>query len=170
MLIPSRYFDGVDTLTYGYPWITPEAICWLEKNLNKSMHVIEFGCGGSTIFLARLCATVYSIDNNIEWIVKTDLALHAAGLSNADLYTAKALPDALASFNRTYDVAFVDCCDMDRYQIVKHMVSRSKIIVVDNYDAEYVGNTDALFDATWQILTYDDLHWVGKGTKIYFKK
>ena len=65
------------------------------------------------------------------------------------------------------DVAFIDCCDISRYDLCKHMSTRAKIVVVDNYAADYVGATDDFFDEHWQILCYNDLHWQGKGTKIY---
>ena len=169
MLIPSNYYDGVDTLKWGYPWITPESIYWLETNITHEMSAIEFGCGGSTIFLSRFCKSVFTMDNNSQWVTNTRQAIFNLNIINVELEYVTSLEECLSFFNHKYDIAFIDCCDLNRYELVKHARNQSNIIVVDNYDADYVGDTDALFNADWQIFRYDDLHWVGRGTKIYQK-
>lgn len=49
------------------PWITPEAIERLSTLLRPTDHGLEFGAGGSTIWLARRCATVRSVDGFAFW-------------------------------------------------------------------------------------------------------
>ncbi len=49
------------------PWWSYEAIDWAAKNLNADHRVFEWGSGGSSVFLSRLCKSVLSIENDAEW-------------------------------------------------------------------------------------------------------
>ncbi|MDD2298157.1 MAG: hypothetical protein PHQ67_05385 [Fermentimonas sp.] len=60
--------SGDSTLSRGLPWITYDAIKFLEKICNKSMKVFEWGSGGSTIFFATRCKEVTSVEHDTFWI------------------------------------------------------------------------------------------------------
>jgi predicted O-methyltransferase YrrM len=171
IFIPSNYYEGRDTLTLEYPWTTPESITWLDDNLRFSMSVVEFGCGGSTIFLGRRCGHVLSMDNNPNWIKETKKAITDKGLDDRILLlSVTSIEECKNAANHKYDVAFIDCCDISRYELAVYMHDRANIVVIDNYAAAYVGDTDAIYNDGWDIYIFDDLHWQGRGTKIYQRR
>ncbi len=59
--------SGTGTLSLKLPWITYDAIDFLSKICTLEMTVFEWGSGGSTLFFARHCRHVTSVEHNIEW-------------------------------------------------------------------------------------------------------
>lgn len=49
------------------PWLTEAAIAFMASYLKSDMRVLEFGAGGSTIWMSRRCH-VTSIEHNEAWI------------------------------------------------------------------------------------------------------
>jgi hypothetical protein len=49
------------------PWMTFSSIRSLEKNINRSMNVFEYGCGGSTLFLCEHAEKVVSVEHDKGW-------------------------------------------------------------------------------------------------------
>jgi 16S rRNA G966 N2-methylase RsmD len=70
---------GLLRIFWGYrpvlPWIPYSAIKEIEKIINKHSIILEFGSGMSTIWLARKCDKVYSVEDSEDWfdIVKEKL-------------------------------------------------------------------------------------------------
>jgi hypothetical protein len=64
---------SVDSMGAAIPWWSYGAIDFVESRLNTTMNVLEFGSGGSTVWLASRVNSVVSIENDPEWtkIVKT---------------------------------------------------------------------------------------------------
>lgn len=54
------------------PWLTKEAIKFLEKFLNQKSDakILEFGCGGSTIWFSKRTKNLISIEHNFAWYKK----------------------------------------------------------------------------------------------------
>jgi len=79
--MPDKYnfYKGRFTIEIGYPWLSYGAIISMEQLLKPTHNVLEFGCGGSTIFFSRRCNSVKSYDCNKEWVEKT-----RAGLNGSD--------------------------------------------------------------------------------------
>ena len=59
---------GRDALNKGEPWIVPEALEFLLTVLQPHWNVFEWGCGGSTVFFSKRCASLVGIEHNPEWI------------------------------------------------------------------------------------------------------
>ena len=51
----------------GLPWLTFGAIRFLDGWLKPGMRVFEYGCGGSTIFLAARVKEVVSVEHDEGW-------------------------------------------------------------------------------------------------------
>lgn len=64
---------SVDAAGSPIPWWSYGVIDFVEERLAKTMSVLEFGSGGSTVWLATRVAQVVTVENNPEWaaIVKT---------------------------------------------------------------------------------------------------
>ena len=69
----------------GLPWINLNAICFLEKFLRADMIVFEYGSGGSTIFFAKRCRHIVSIEDNREWVLTVCNKLHRLCLTNTSI-------------------------------------------------------------------------------------
>lgn len=50
------------------PWLSEQAIEYFSNLLTKEMDVIEFGAGGSTLWLAERVKSVTSYENDADWI------------------------------------------------------------------------------------------------------
>lgn len=51
----------------NYPWLNQDAILLLENLISKNDIGLEFGSGRSTIWLAKMCRSLISIENNENW-------------------------------------------------------------------------------------------------------
>lgn len=67
---------GRSALKNGEPWIVPESLGHLKTILRPDWKIFEWGAGGSTIFWARNCQLVVSIEHNIEWIQRVHKMIH----------------------------------------------------------------------------------------------
>ena len=54
------------------PWYTYEAVLWLYQNARPEWNVLEWGAGASTIWFARHCAAVSSIESDEKWSIKIE--------------------------------------------------------------------------------------------------
>jgi hypothetical protein len=59
--------SGKSPLQAGTPWMTFEAIDFLNKNIHKEMVVFEYGSGGSSIYFSKHAKQVYSVEHDREW-------------------------------------------------------------------------------------------------------
>jgi hypothetical protein len=67
------------------PWWPIAEINQVEKLLDKNMTVIEFGSGGSTIWLASRIKRVLAIEHNHEWAESVSDRLRVAGIRNCEV-------------------------------------------------------------------------------------
>ena len=51
----------------GEPWFNPRAIRYLQRRLQAGQSVLEWGSGGSTLWLIARGARVISVDDDAEW-------------------------------------------------------------------------------------------------------
>lgn len=58
-------------LDYGLPWLTYDAVSWLDSYLSKEMTVFEWGGGSSTIYFAKRVKLVISVEHDWEWYKST---------------------------------------------------------------------------------------------------
>jgi precorrin-6B methylase 2 len=130
------------------PWFSYGAIDFLETFLRPEMRVFEFGSGGSTIFFARRCASVESVEDDPAWAARVRERMAQLGLTNV------ALTECPFDFNRpaefaesqylarvrdgSYDVIVVDGADNDYsirplcFEVAQDRVNAGGIIVVDD--------------------------------------
>jgi predicted O-methyltransferase YrrM len=66
------------------PWLTPEAIRLLDSMLRPIDVGAEFGSGRSTLWLARRCARLTSVEHDDAWHARVAGTLASAGLTNVD--------------------------------------------------------------------------------------
>jgi len=172
VLIPANYWDGFHTLDLEIPWITPEAIHSLFLFLKPYHTVLEFGSGGSTLFFSKRAKSVLSFETLKPWYEKMSKKIkESSRWSNVDLHFVSTVQDCSNIIgDKKFDVILVDICEISRFDLAemsRKLVNPQGIILVDNYSAPYCFDLEKLFTDCKQA-TYDDSHWAGNGTKIFY--
>lgn len=80
----ARQTLGRNPLDVRQPWITFQAMDWLEEHLRPQWRVFEYGSGGSTIFYAQRVAHVTSVEHDPAWHGDVVRKLAELGLANCD--------------------------------------------------------------------------------------
>lgn len=94
------------------PWITFEAIDWLESYLRPDMKVFEWGSGGSTLFFAPRVNTVTTVEHDQEWYSAVKSSIHAANVDNVHLclqppiYLPESSPQFRSTLKQYQDYSF----------------------------------------------------------------
>lgn len=73
------------TGTTDEPWITRDAITFLEKILTKDTVMIEYGCGTSTAWYAQRVKHLTSIEHDKGWYDRVYKYLQFKNIKNVDL-------------------------------------------------------------------------------------
>ncbi|MEI6787307.1 MAG: class I SAM-dependent methyltransferase [bacterium] len=68
------------------PWITFDAKLWLDRHVNESMSIFEWGSGGSTLYFAKHARQVVSVDHNADWYQTVLATLSHEKLKNAECF------------------------------------------------------------------------------------
>lgn len=72
-------------LSEARPWLTDGAIQFLENHVWSTHQVLEFGSGGSTIFLAERAFHVFSFESRVSWYCAVCDELEKRELENAEV-------------------------------------------------------------------------------------
>ena len=108
---------GRQALSLGEPWIVPESLAYLRTILSPSWSVFEWGAGGSTVFWAKNCASIISIEHHPDWAKRVREMLLDRGLSpHVVQYIARDDDDTFHSYadailvypEDSFDLVFVD--------------------------------------------------------------
>jgi len=130
-----RKKDSIDKDGNPIPWITYPAIEFLKTRLNKSMEVSEYGCGNSTLWLAKRVKSVISIEHNKSWFEKVNkikpknVTLILKELNSGD-YSREIL-----NYYNSFDIIVID--GRDRVKCVKNSLNALKengVVVWDDSD------------------------------------
>lgn len=100
-------------LSHKIPWITFDAVDYLEEIITPGMKVFEWGSGGSTLFwLNRGAAQLVSIEHDAEWHAK--LLPHVRDFAQADyrLVVPEPLPDKADAGDASDPDAYSTCSDL----------------------------------------------------------
>jgi len=72
-----KLFKPIDNDNNPLPWMNYSVVEFLNKRLNKSINVFEYGSGYSTIYFSKLVKKITSIEYNNEWFEKISNKLNA---------------------------------------------------------------------------------------------
>ena len=67
------------------PWWSLSAIREMEKHLNHSHRVFEWGSGGSSVFLARRCKELTTIEHDPDWFEQVGAIINEQEIGNSQL-------------------------------------------------------------------------------------
>ena len=177
------FLRGLDTLSVGYPWLTLGAIMTLERILTKDMNVCEFGGGGSTVFFAKRCEFVYTIETNEKWINSLCDKLKELDIDNVVFAKSNSEEESIDHINKAnneiFDVILVDSGwfidengnkrDPNRRILFEAAIPKLKkggYLIIDNY--QHYGMRHFKYEG-FEVYTFDDIGHSGRGTKICVK-
>lgn len=125
---------SVDADGEPIPWFTYPAIEYLKQLDLTDMTVFEFGAGYSTLFWARRCKNVVTVEHDANWIAE----ITAAAPDNLRLIRAdgeEAYSAAIESTGLEFDVVVIDGWYRDACAVPALNCLRSGgMVVLDNSD------------------------------------
>ena len=139
--------SGKTPIEIRMPWLTEGAIKKLQKDIKPGFKVLEYGCGGSTLFFLDNGCKVTSVDHNSNWLDRVEkklqkgqrqnwLPIHIQNDDNIDNFeTAYVNAPYQKSKNNEYDIILID--GLAREQCLQKTLTLNnyqKYIVLDNSD------------------------------------
>ncbi len=118
------------------PWLTQPAIHYLGSVVNKRTRVLEFGCGGSTVWFANRTPLLTTIEHDMKWLAKVrdertryDYGYRLFGLPYAQ--ACDEFPDM------TFDLVLVDGRDRVKcVEAARRIVKPRGVLMVDNMERD----------------------------------
>ena len=112
---PRATLTGLLRIFFGYrperPWISYSAAAEIDAHLNEKSVVLEYGSGMSTVWLAKRCERLYSVEDNETWHRMIEERLSRHSLNNVTLEYSPD-EDAYCSFpnddSLRFDLFFID--------------------------------------------------------------
>lgn len=166
------------------PWLTKEAVKFLDSIIHSKYRVLEFGSGSSTIYFAERVKHVCSVEHAKVWHEAVGYALEDKGLKNTCRFL---IPDPITSVNyRKYILnlnKYISRCPNEAFDIVlvdgrkrdicirysSFCVKKGGWLILDNYDTEKSQKAVDGFLLNWEPHFFDSPGWGGKGTAFYRK-
>ena len=172
----STFRRGKYTVEIGYPWLARGSIMALERVLTPEFKVLEFGCGGSTVFFSKRCKSVKSIEYSQEWIDKVKAKIGEESNVTFQLIDKTTIIDRLKEEPDDYYDLILDDIGNDLSwlkirlaiaNLVHQKLKKNGFLVIDNYMDRYVNRIR--YDG-FDIYTFDEFNYPGKGTRICIKQ
>ncbi len=171
------YMKGHGTLKVGYPWLSLGAILTLERLLQPTWRVLEFGSGGSTVFWGRRCASVQSFETDTVWADRVTTAAKGLPVTVTPCPTVEAIADHVATVDaESIDLLVIDHNDPAR-QAIRRNPNRLPLamaalptlkpggwLVVDNYDCFGMHKFDW---SPFSVFTFDEAGGLAPKTRRY---
>lgn len=109
------------------PWLHPAVVLYLESLIQKKWRALEFGGGGSTLWLAKRCLHVTTVESN---------AAYYAALEKVKPKNVKLLDKHPAVITDTYDLMIVDGEPLKArawfLENARYLMRGGGIVVLDN--------------------------------------
>ena len=132
------------------PWMSYSAIEFLKKYVNKRQKIFEFGSGSSTLFFAKNCQEVTSLETNKFWQNIIKKRLEDKNLDNSKIYL---MEDGLDNQNyeiflhklkKKFDIIIIDSIKRYKCSInILDFLNKDGIIILDDSERK---NYQKIFD------------------------
>jgi hypothetical protein len=136
------------------PYLGYRAVKRLDELIQPDWKVLEFGSGMSTIWLARRCQRLVSIETNLEWYEQIKPQLP----ENVDYRFVPEEECHLGEY-RSFDLAIVDGVRRDK--TMQTAIRAAQYIFMDNSDvkdSEYQTARKLLLDSAQSVEVFNDLY------------
>ncbi len=142
-----------------YPWFTSEFLKELSKWDMSEWNILEWGSGYSTLWFAKNCKSLTTIEHSEEWGAAVKETLKRMGRSNVSLKirpgrirpgkkgeevgdngTNTPYVDAASEDNKKYDCIVIDGVHRNdcAFKAIEH-IKPGGIIILDNADQQSIG-------------------------------
>lgn len=120
-----------------WPWLTRDAVDFLDGWIRPSDYLVEFGSGRSTVWFARRVSSMLSVEHDPSWHARTSQMLASEGTDSKVRYILcqdsreyVALPTSL----HNVDLCLVDGIHRGSVAVgmVRAMTPGSGVLVIDN--------------------------------------
>ncbi len=127
------------------PWYNYAVIDFLKEKLNSNISVFEFGCGYSTLFYAKRCARIYSVESRLEWINKIQKHITKNKLINSQIrFIETKIAESIDTIAEKFDLIIIDSDDRLNCAISSYYnLAKNGIIILDNSERK---NYSTIFD------------------------
>ncbi|MDZ7897009.1 MAG: FkbM family methyltransferase [Arcicella sp.] len=138
---------AVDRNNNPIPWWTYPMVDFLKERLNASIIIFEYGCGGSTKWLANKVGHITSLEDHKEWMefVKSDMPNNTT-LIYQPIDELESYSKAIQRDNTKYNFIIVD--GKERNQCVTHCLGNLSedgiILLDDSFRTEYTVSIELL--------------------------
>lgn len=132
------------------PWLVYRAIARIASALRPDSRVLEFGSGASTLWLARRCFELVSIETDPAWYREVNQSLAREGITNVDCRLVPSETcEVVTDQDYSFDFALVDGVRRDDVAPVAiSKVRRGGYIYLDNADVpEYQAAREVLLNS-----------------------
>jgi predicted O-methyltransferase YrrM len=131
----------------AWPWLTADAVRILDSLLQPTDVGMEFGSGRSTVWLARRCQHLVSVESDSAWFRRVSAMLEAEKIKNVELHHRDEplyaeVPSRVA--DESLDFALVD--GIARDTCVRGVIPKLKkggLLVIDNINWYVPNNSRA---------------------------
>ncbi len=157
------------------PWYSYSVIDFLNEKLTQEMSVFEFGCGYSTLFYAKRCGRVYSVDTKKDWIIKIENELLITKYTNAEIFLIENnFSESIDKVEEKFDIIAIDSEDRFACSITAYYnLTKNGIIILDNSEREnYVVIFDFFTERGFKNLTFTgigSLRYEKSSTTIFYR-
>jgi hypothetical protein len=139
--LPRCAWSVLANKTFGYrspiPWLGYRAIAHIEGLLQPDWKMIEFGSGMSTVWFARRCAHVLSIEDNRDWFDKVQGFLTKHAITNVELRYRPPGPYPILDDVPNASIDFVLVDGAERRECCRNVIPKVKpggYVYLDNCD------------------------------------
>lgn len=142
------------------PWYSYPAIDFIKSRLNNTISVFEFGCGYSTLFYAKHCGRVFSVDTKEEWVNKINKLSSNANLQNLEIMLVSSnFADSIDLIGEKFDLIIIDSAQRLECAIASYYnLAKNGIVILDNSDREnYYKIFNFFADRNFKQLTFSGL-------------
>lgn len=140
---PRALVGSLLCVLFGYrpllPWLSFRAIHTLDNLIEPQWKVLEFGSGMSTIWLARRCSLLHSIESDPGWynLVSQRLQRERHDHVHYELRRPDSYADLQQYPNGFFDFALID--GLNRSECVRQVIDKVRAggwVYLDNCDAD----------------------------------
>ena len=125
-----------------WPWLTPQAVRYLERRLAPTHRAFEWGVGRSTLWTAQRVRSIVSVEHDPAWYAKVQSAARRQQLHNVHLRfcpNAQALPAGITysttilEADQEFDFVLVDGLYRDQCALAALTCLKPQgVLVLDN--------------------------------------
>lgn len=109
------------------PWLSKQAVDFLDSIINEDTTIFEWGSGGSTLRYAPIAKSIVSIENDKTWYEKLLAEFKERKIDNVDL---KFIPNDNQTSKNTLDLNAYSSNSL----YFKHKVFKTYVTEIDNHD------------------------------------